>query len=191
MINVIGDSHVWSFSEIDGYRFHAFLSKSCTAHQLVNKKEQLMQLLNMYPEELWLFYFGEIDSRIHIYLKSNINKIPYIDLCKDTANRYVGVIKELINNNFNVKILTQPPQGFEVNINNYPYYAGREERQRISEMLALEIKTQAKEEGVEVIDLFVGISLPDRDFYQDSVHVKQETIIGLLQKLRDERKDIC
>jgi hypothetical protein len=183
MINIIGDSHVHSFEGMEDVRVYHFEpdGKNCTAFHLWDKWESSSNLLATHSDELWLFHFGEIDARIHIYNQHMKTGQRKLRLCNAVALKYTSLLGWL-SLDYNVAILIPPPQGFEGNIYEYPFYADRETREAIFMTLCEMIDYNASMFGIPVYDCYRHYTLPDKDFYYDEVHVKPEIAIPLLRK---------
>jgi hypothetical protein len=183
-INIFGDSHATYF-QVEGVT--AVKSPGSTAYNLGRKHDkEVREILSRCPtDDLWLFLLGEVDVRQHIYNKHKRDDVPIEGLIQITAEMYVGFVRELIADGYKIKILLPPPMGFEPNRYSREFYLeDREEKQRMLEMLKSEIKRVGIEKGVQVIDLFSELGLPNRESYLDEVHLRFDICAELFEKNR-------
>jgi hypothetical protein len=177
LINVIGDSHAERFSLCDEVRRFG-LGTHSTAFNLWKHREIIEDIISNYPDEKWYFMFGEVDCRIHIYLKQKQLNLPtYESLIDNTVDSYLGFLSSL---QCPIGVFAVPPQGFEENIYEHEFYADRQTRQNITDSLNTQLLIKCYNQDIEFVDLFLKfrIGLLDREYFEDDTHMKRELISG-------------
>ena len=179
MIHIIGDSHAARFEKIGGVIIHYV--GPWTAHNLHRHDSQICAVVNKLPiNSSFLFGFGEIDCRIHIFYQSKIKNILENVLVSNTVEQY---LKYILKFNLPFGVLAVPPQGLQENIYSYQHYATREQRQQITNEFNLALEKACKLYNIGFINIwkYEKVTWPDEDFEVDKCHIKSD-VIKLLAK---------
>jgi len=181
MINIIGDSHAFRLVECKTARVY-WLSVPSTAHNLFVHRDDIKTIIDQYPNEKWYFWYGDIDCRIHIYLKQCQLGLDRPDsLIQETINRYVSFLTSLP---YSVAVFAVPPEGFEENIYGFEYYADRQTRQEITDLFNEALRLKCSEESIEFVDLTPEFryGLVERECFEDDVHMRNDILIDCLTR---------
>ncbi len=132
-IYAIGDSHA-------AYTFHdlpktlVYHVGPVTMHRIGRDQPILNEHLHIQKDGLWIFCFGEIDVRCHVFKQSQLR--PEIDVLRDLASRYEQAI--LKQNHPHIAILgIVPPTRFHPSKQNpeYPMQGSDQDRLRYTTIL--------------------------------------------------------
>jgi lysophospholipase L1-like esterase len=161
VIHVIGDSHVKPF--IYHFPFRVEHISQATAYNLVKDGSftRSKELLNMFlaridkERDVVLLVFGEIDARVHIYLKyGKSGKTISIDkLLDETVERYGQAIMRIKAEGFTVFIHGIPPAASKEFITALPFTGKPRERSEISRKFNTALKKYCEAKGVGYVDI--------------------------------------
>ena len=131
MINIIGDSHVYTFKHCKKVSPHWLGARTC--FNIWKQNKIIKSVFDTYgKDDLYWFCLGEIDCQRHIYNKHITTGVEENFLISNTVwlyLKYVNLFRE-----FNIGVMAAPPQGTVGNIFEYEEYTTREHRQEISNM---------------------------------------------------------
>jgi len=172
---IVGDSHaVYNFSRAEKPCIYA---GPRTAFKLYSHHKDISRLIENRKRK-YIFYFGEIDCRIHIYLKSKGDEESIIEGCKATASSYVNYIQKLISSGWDISILSIPPTGEVENEYKYPVYGDIEDRRYITELLNLMISLLCYNYDIKYYNLYPKLIDEDgyrrKDLIADEVHLNSK-----------------
>lgn len=193
--HVIGDSHSLSFKGITSFFVHHI--GAVTAYNLNNEnstthsKEKLQKIIKKINKKLdsVLLVFGEIDSRIHIYLQYRKNKgeSTIKELIKATIGRYGLALDELSTKNVPFIVCGVPPAATQKNIYNYPFYASQKKRVEISREFNLKLLEFCRKRGYPFLDISSENQDPkgliSKRSSDDGIHLKKKVIKEAIEKL--------
>jgi len=161
IIYTIGDSHARPFI------FHApFLVQhisQATAHNLVkeNSTTQSGMFLRLFlsrvdkQRDVVFLIFGEIDARVHIYLKygESCKTVSIDSLIDETVARYGQAIKNIKEEGFAVCVHGIPPAASKEFITALPFSGKPRERSVISRVFNEKLRSCCESMGVPYIDI--------------------------------------
>lgn len=194
-VNLVGDSHVFQFGKYPQIRTHYLGAR--TAYQiaihhehscgLVNRQHQthsMAYILECYGQQRFCFLLGEIDCRVHIWLKAKENDTSIADGIINTVNRYVEYIVKIRSGHIpNTSIVSIVPTGFEdgsvysdASGTKYKHYPDYEQRKEITRDFNAALKKKCDEYGLSFIDIhkYLIDEKGDRrlDLWHDAAHCK-------------------
>jgi hypothetical protein len=198
-IYCIGDSHVnffsgqdmiqpkWPEKSIDlipffkTFRLGAVLAYNlCKLDTKMKGREKLFSLLKQIPKESTIMLcFGEIDCRAHLLKQAEIQNRKINIITKECVDRYVSVIKEVKNLNYNIiiwNVTPSSPTGFP-DSQDYPTYGTCRERNSVTRLFNQFLEEQLINESIQFISIFEklinkrGITLAR--FLMDDIHLSQ------------------
>jgi hypothetical protein len=138
-----------------------------------------------------LFSFGEIDCRIHLYRQSIKQDVEIVALMHDTINRYTNYVCELMQEGFDIYILSVPPAGTQNNRFKYNHYAPYSHRKLINFMFNMELEHICILKNIHYIDYYFKVSdgkMGRRmDYVEDDVHLNSKVADVVMEIMKNEK----
>jgi hypothetical protein len=196
VIHVIGDSHVKPF--IYRFPFKVEHISQATAYNLVKDGSftRSKEYLNMFLEridkkrDVVFLVFGEIDARVHIYLKygESGRTISLEKLIDDTVERYGQAIMQIKKQGFTVCVHGIPPAASKEFITALPFSGKPRERSEISRKFNSRLREFSEASGVAYVDI-QSIASDENGFIKkyylaDEVHCNSRIVPFSLQKIK-------
>ncbi|MGA2368098.1 MAG: SGNH/GDSL hydrolase family protein [Dehalococcoidia bacterium] len=188
IVHTIGDSHVVPFTYRFPYLIHHI--SQATAHNLGKEKSftRSSEYLNLFlskinkKRDVVMLVFGEIDARVHIYLKyGKSGRTRSIDsLVDETVEKYGEAIGRIKKDGFAVCVHGIPPAASKEFITALPFAGKPRERSEISRKFNLKLKERCEALGVPYIDI-QSIASDDNGFIKkyylaDEVHCNSRIV---------------
>lgn len=109
MLNIIGDSHVNTFS---GYEYTRIweIDPELSIKNIRSFSKPILEALSSYPYEVWAFQVGERDIRNHFLPDSISKNITIEQAIEETYQSYIQFIIKLCAV-YDISVMTTPPQG--------------------------------------------------------------------------------
>ncbi len=202
-VYVFGDSHAGKFAN-NPYCHWPGSASHGTAYNLGNPKsqsrsyERLQFHLSLYDkEDVWLFVLGEIDCRIHIYLKHKQTGLPINILIDETILRYGHIIKAVRDDGRpNIAVLDVPPAVAQENLYKYEHYGTRDERAVIARKFNAALGRWCERNDIFIVRLYPYIAdergwLKDEYADEDNAHVKPSTVPYVIEQLKGRWPGLC
>jgi lysophospholipase L1-like esterase len=201
IIHVIGDSHVKPFVFKSPFLVHHI--SQATAYNLIkdnsttNSQIYLKKFLSKIDRErdIVLLVFGEIDARVHIYLKhGESGKTISVDsLIGDTVLRYGQVIKRIKDDGVSICIHGIPPASSNEFITALPFTGKPRERSEISKKFNDKLRKYCTSIGVPYIDVQSiaadGDGFIKKSYRADDVHCNTRIVPFCRQAIEVAYKD--
>lgn len=184
MLHIIGDSHSRTFDGAKDTEIHWM--GAVTALNIWKKNKEILPIMEQYPKDRYFFCFGEIDCRIHIYAKAMETGVPEYIITHNTVNTYVSYAA-FLRRNYDVSVMSAPPQGVQENVYEYEFYASRPHRQEITDYFNLWLESIARDNKVPFVDIWynkpeiVRPMFPTYHFKEDACHIKNTVAIERLE----------
>ena len=188
IIHTIGDSHAKPF--IFQWPFLVHHISQATAHNLIKEGsftrsgEYLRHFLSRVNKkrDIVFLIFGEIDARVHIYLKyGESGKQVSIDkLLDDTVARYGEAITQIQGNGYHVAIHGIPPASSKDFITALPFSGKPGERSEISRKFNEKLKAFCRSVDVHYVDI-QSVASDEKGFIKkyylaDEVHCNRRIV---------------
>jgi len=174
MIYVIGDSHARSYRQgipilteklegDSGNGIGWFEVGPATAYNLikdnstVQAKKKIKAFIDKHGlQEKYVFVFGEIDCRLHVFdhyvRNGQISMIE--DYVTATVERYLLFLHHMKNYGVNFAVMTIPPTSLIQNTFHYKNWAAVDLRAKIHAMFNSALKAACRVNGFQVIDFY-------------------------------------
>jgi hypothetical protein len=173
LLNIIGDSHVHTFTKCDNTRIWE-ISPEVSIKTIREYPTVILKALNTYPNEVWAFQIGERDVRNNILAESITQNVPIDQIIEEYVASYRKFMF-LLEGTYDIYIMTTPPQGIfceEVD----EFFSPREVRHNIGIKLNSGIK-KAFTKPSKILDLWHMGALPkdmvNKEYFQkDGLHIK-------------------
>jgi len=188
IIHLIGDSHLRPFLFRTPFLLHHI--SQATAYNL-NKDDSFSQskkYLNSFlptinkERDVLLLVFGEIDSRVHIYLQyeKKKRKRSIEDLIDNTVERYGQTIMRLKDAGFAVSVHGIPPAAEKDFESDLPFLGSPEQRSEISRLFNEKLRGFCRKNCVPFIDM-QSIAADEKGFMKkeyaaDEVHLNSKVV---------------
>lgn len=188
IIHTIGDSHVKPFTYHFPFLVHHI--SQATAHNLIKEKsftrskeylELFLKRVNKKRDVVFLV-FGEIDARVHIYLKHGQSGriISYDTLIVETVKRYGEAIIKIKDQGLAVSVHGIPPAASKEFITALPFSGKPRERSEISRIFNEKLRAYCKSIDVPYVDI-QSIASDDHGFIKkyylaDEVHCNSRIV---------------
>lgn len=157
MVHLLGDSHVYVCDNIPGYSCECFRDgpETPTAYNLIRNHfgSQLLRSIHHLErnDNFIIISAGEVDCRIHIYLKYNQLLGSISELIDSTIRSYMRFLELIKETHIPYAVLGIPPCGYQDdNRYGFPVYADRKERISIYR----EFNSRMKSICVNYIDVY-------------------------------------
>jgi lysophospholipase L1-like esterase len=192
----VGDSHVFSFKEIDLFILHhigpATAYNLCSQSSSTKSNSKLCKVLRKINKErdIVVLVFGEIDSRIHIYNQymKHEKAISIPQLIDKTIQNYGKILDQIEKEGFSFLVFGIPPASREGNIYNYPFYADEETRIFISRTFNKKLKQFCAQKNYRYLDIqsrFADSSgLISKAFALDKIHLNEKAGAIIAEEIR-------
>jgi hypothetical protein len=191
-LHIIGDSHSRCFENVPETQIHWL--GAATAMNLWKKNVIIEKLiLDSNEMDTFLFCFGEIDCRIHIYKISMETKLPEYILITNTVDTYISYINYLKKYR-NLGIMAVPPQGTQGNHYKYEFYSDRKHRQQITDQVNNWLEDKCAISNIPFVDVWYTKRELERplwrtqDFKEDECHIKNSVAGKLLMEYKNESR---
>jgi len=211
-IYCIGDSHANFFSGLDSiqsswpeksidlipffksFRLGPVLAYNlCKANTKSKGREKLFAILKRIPKESTiLLCFGEIDCRAHLLKQAEIQNIKIKTIIKECVDRYIPVIDEIKNLNYNVvvwNVIPSSPTGFP-DKPAYPTYGTCRERNDVSRLFNQFLEEQLTNKNIQFISIFEKLidenGLTLARFLMDELHLSQAAMPLAIKKINNK-----
>ena len=198
MIYIIGDSHscAFTYTHFHEYIFNRYTPKQkgiftsirtepFTIYNIntkIDKINNIINNLNIKPNDFIFFCYGEVDIRCHIGFNSEKNNIPIDDICKNISERYINFLLKIKKNHNNIGVYGPIPSGpsNQIQGNGRPSYKTQIERNNITKKLNKYLKSYCIENNI----LFKNIDNINNDFYIKQTGSGKEDLTHLSNKVQ-------
>lgn len=202
-LHCIGDSHTAFFTgyniiqpeypetlkslakNIYTYRLGSPLAYNlCEINSKTKSNEKLFEIIRTLncDTDIVLLSFGEVDCRAHLIKQVEIKSTTIDEAVHGCVNRYLLVIKKILELNFKVIVWNAVPtaMGFENEKFEYPYYGSFEERNKACILFNEELKKKSSEIGFYFIAAYKKIinrNFTTNDkYYFDKIHLSSKLL---------------
>lgn len=138
----------------------------------------------------YIFCLGEIDCRIHIYLKADGDYDKIIEGCKNTVESYINYIQKLNSSGWKIGVLSIMPPGDIENQWNYDSYGTIVDRRHITEICNSMLYFFCNKANIKFFNLYPKLINKDgyrrEDLILDDAHLNKkvarifnETFLGI------------
>jgi hypothetical protein len=196
IVHVIGDSHVLAFVKNRFFIIHhigpATAYNLCLQTSTTHSNEKLLKIVKKINKkrDFAVLVFGEIDSRVHIYYQYKKQKevVPISQIINETVSKYGEMLKLLDKSGLSFFVYGIPPASKRENNYNYPFYANKEMRVKISRELNESLKKFCVQNGYQYLDVqskFADVSgFITEEFAGDDVHLNQKAAMIIAEDIR-------
>lgn len=200
IIHTIGDSHVMPF--IYRVPFLVRHISQATAYNLIkdNSFSRSKEYLNLFlskvdkKRDVVMLVFGEIDARVHIYLKHGQSNwsVSIETLIDNTVQRYGQTIEDIKKRGIDVCIHGIPPAAIKEFITALPFSGKPFERSRISRIFNERLRQYCMSVDVPYIDI-QSIAADSNGFIKkyylaDEVHCNSRIVPYCLNMIKEAFK---
>jgi hypothetical protein len=182
----IGDSHTWVFkSKCDIYHI-----SNPTAHNIRKHDLAIRNVIRKKEENI--FSFGEIDCRIHLYRQSIKQDKEIVELAHETIDRYTDYVYELMQDGYDIYIMSVPPAGTQSNHFKYNDYASYGHRKLINFMFNMELERTCTLKQIHYIDYYFKVCDGKMgrkiDYVEDDVHLNSKVADVVMEIMENEKR---
>ncbi|CAN5195451.1 hypothetical protein BH09PAT1_BH09PAT1_3930 [soil metagenome] len=198
LIITFGDSHSLNLQEEHFVIHHvgpATAYNLVAEHSTTKSNQKIKKVLGtLVPQgkHFFLFIFGEIDCRIHIYSISKSKSRSLEDVVSGTIDRYGKFLCDVKKKFPKSKILVMNvlPPGEEGNIYGVRHYPTREIHMKIVNVFNKDLDAFCKQKGMIYIDVFSHLIESDgtrkRGYFFDNTHFNNKIIPFILSEIRSK-----
>lgn len=185
MLRIIGDTHVKTFLKVPSVVTYSL--GDISALKISKFSYDILGEINKHSFDPWAFYAGELDCRLMIFDKSVQLETDTYTIVQYIINKYVNFV-ELLNNTFDVWVISTPPQGPSKDSFGRQFYATQDMRQAITNQFNNYLKQQCILRDIKFLDIWrdIGCSkkdiLPGEYFEEDQIHLISEYASQTLRK---------
>jgi hypothetical protein len=211
-LHCIGDSHTAFFTgynniqpeypkasksfakNIFTYRLGSSLAYNlCEPDSKTKSNVKLFEILSTLncTTDIVLLSFGEVDCRAHVIKQAELKNITIDEAVHECVNRYLLVIKRILNLNFKVIVWNAVPtsMGFENVQMEYPYYGTFEERNKACILFNEELQKKSIVLGFYFIDVYRKIInknfTTNNKYYFDKIHLSNKLLPSTINNINN------
>jgi hypothetical protein len=156
VIHVFGDSHSREFEQIPGCVIHDM--SPMTMHRVGRDHLESVDIRkeNVFPGDVLIFVFGEIDMRCHIGKQRDEFNRDLNEVIQTLAGKYIQLIvrNRSFYSNLSIVCSITPPSDRGFNNLEYPFYGSLEDRIQIAKLLNGQLKSMCAQCGIEFLDVY-------------------------------------
>ena len=147
------------------------------AYNLITKLDLIQEIKKIKKGSTILFCYGEIDCRVHLPIRKNLN---------DCIARYLQFIN-LFTDNYTIIVVTPfPTTKSEVSDKDYPTAGTHSERNQITKMFNEILCSEALLKNFKTLSIYNELTqnnITNMEYYMDEIHLSNKALPILLSKL--------